>query len=372
MSYTEMNILGMNFKSPIMTAAGPTSANYELLKSAVEGGAGGIVTKTISVNPARVPVPNIYSPAPGSLMNAELWSEYDYRYFIDTELPKIRDLGVPVILSLGYTPEDMIEMTKYLKGNKNFDAVEFSIHYVSKDVDNIRVIADSLKSNLDVPVFAKFSPAISDIQSMVKTLDPIVDGFAAINSVGPTLDFDIDTVEPYLGSRDGRGWLSGRAILPIGLHFVSAIAQATNKPILGVGGIRTAEDIIKYFMAGASAVQVCSQAILTGPTVYNKLNYGLDKWLNKKGYSNINDIKGLINCKLNQEVKYLNEDPLFKPVWDKETCNICKSCATVCTHEAISFDNKTLLIDYNKCVSCGLCTTTCPHDSLKMELIETI
>ncbi len=372
MSVTDINILGMSFKNPIMTAAGPTSANYELLKSAVDGGAGGIVTKTISVKPARVPVPNIYSPAPGSLMNAELWSECDYKEFIDIELPKIHDLGVPVVLSLGYTPDDMIEMTKYLKGNKNFDAVEFSIHYVSKDVENIRVIAEALKSNLDVPVFAKFSPAIQDIHAMVKTLDPVVDGFAAINSVGPTLDFDIETLQPYMGSNDGRGWLSGRAILPIGLHFVAAIAQATDKPILGVGGIRNAEDIIKYFMAGASAVQVCSHAILQGPTVYSRLNKNVEKWLEKKGYSNIDQIKNVINSKLNQEVKYLNEKPEFKPVWDKTSCNLCKSCATVCTHEAISFTKKELLIDYNKCVSCGLCTTTCPHDSLKMELLETI
>ncbi len=362
-------ILGMKFNNPLMTAAGPTAANYELLKKAVEGGAGGIVTKTISTVPARVPVPNIYSPAPGSLMNAELWSEYDYKYFVDVELPKIKSLGVPIILSVGYTPDDMLELTKYLKGNNNFDAVEFSIHYVSKDTENIRIIADSLKSNLSVPVIAKFSPAIQNIEEMVHTLEPIVDAFAAINSVGPTLDFDIETLEPYMGSKDGRGWLSGRAILPIGLHFVSSIAKATSKPVFGVGGIRNAEDVIKYVMAGASGVQICSHAILMGPNVYGKINNNIEKWLQKKEINSINDIRGIINKKEKAEVNYLNEAPVMKPKWDQDSCNLCKSCAAVCAHGAISFEDKKLVINYNECVSCGLCTTTCPHDSLKLAVL---
>ncbi len=360
------NFFGLTTVNPLFTAAGPTAANYDLLKKAIEGGAGGIVTKTISVKPAKVPVPNIFSTAPGSLINAELWSEYDYKYFVDEELPKIKSLGVPVILSMGYTPDDMLELGSYLKYNKNFDAVEFSIHYVSKDISNITDIASSIKENIDVPIIAKFSPSIGDIAGLVNALDPIVDGFAGINSVGPTFDFDIDSLKPYMGSNDGRGWLSGRAILPIGLHFVATIAANTNKPVFGVGGIRTAEDVIKYLMAGASSVQICSHAILNGPNVYEKISKNIVKWLEKSGYNNLDEIRGLMTNYKATKVNYLLEEPEIKPVWNEENCNLCKSCATVCAHEAISFEAKKLLIDYTKCVSCGLCTTTCPHEALEL------
>jgi dihydroorotate dehydrogenase subfamily 1 len=366
MNILKTNVFGLTANNPLFTAAGPTAANYDLLKNAVDGGAGGIVTKTISVKPAKVPVPNIYSTAPGSLINAELWSEYDYKYFIDVELPKIKSLGVPVILSLGYTASDMLELGSYLKNNNNFDAVEFSIHYVSKDISNITDIASSIKENIAVPVIAKFSPSIGDIAGLVKALEPIVDGFAAINSVGPTYDFDINTLKPYMGSIDGRGWLSGRAILPIGLHFVATIAANTKKPVFGVGGIRTHEDVIKYLMAGARAVQICSHAILNGPTVYEKINKNIVKWLEQHSYNSLDDIIGLMtNYKL-EKVNYLLDTPEIKPVWNENNCNLCKSCATVCTHNAITFNDKKLMIDYNKCVSCGLCTTTCPHNALTL------
>ncbi len=263
----------------------------------------------------------------------------------------------------------MLELGNYLKNNSNFDAVEFSIHYVSKDITNITDIASALKENIKVPVIAKFSPSISDIAGLVKALNPIVDAFASINSVGPTFDFDIDTLQPYMGSNDGRGWLSGRSILPIGLHFVSSIAANTNKPVFGVGGIRTAEDVIKNLMAGATAVQICSHAILNGPKVYGKINQNITKWLDKKGYTSIKEIIGLMTDYKANTVNYLLENPIIKPNWNEDNCNLCKSCATVCTHEAITFESKKLLVNYNTCVSCGLCTTTCPHDALKLSTI---
>ncbi len=366
----ETKIWNLVASNPLFTAAGPTSANYEVLARAVEGGVGGIVTKTISVKPARVPIPNIYSTHPGSLINTELWSEYDYKYFIDEELPKIRSLGVPVILSLGYTSDDMIKLGEYLKNNNNFDAVEFSIHYVSKDISNITDIAYAIKQNITVPIIAKFSPSILDIAGLVKALEPLVDGYAGINSVGPTFDFDIETLQPYMGSSDGRGWLSGRAILPIGLHYIATISANTQKPVLGVGGIRSATDVIKYLMAGASAVQICSHAILNGPKVYDKINQNLLKWLEKKGYSSLEQIIGLMKNYKKEQVNYLLEEPIYKPVWMENNCNLCKSCETVCAHAAISFNDKKLLIDHKKCVSCGLCVTTCPHNALEFSKIN--
>ncbi len=366
MADLKTRICGIEFSNPVFTAAGPTAADFKMLKRAHEGGAGGLVTKTISLAPAKVPIPNISNFAPYNLMNAELWSEMDYKKFIYEELTRVKELGVPVIASLGYSPGDLAALGKELKGKGLVDAVEFSIHYVDKDADNLRRTAASLKENIDVPVFPKFSPAIGDLPLAVKMLDDIVDGYIAINSVGPGLDFDIKTLKPYLGSADGRGWISGRAILPIGLHFVASIYNLSAKPVIGVGGIRSAEDVVKYIMAGASAVQVCSLSILKGQGVYGKLAKDLNKWMDENSYADLESMRGILHRQEKGEMHYLYEGKQVLPSVDAELCDKCGACVRICVHEALSI-NEPVELDKELCARCGLCTQVCPRNALEMK-----
>ncbi|MBN2366720.1 MAG: 4Fe-4S dicluster domain-containing protein [Calditrichaeota bacterium] len=366
MADLKVNILGIQFPNPIWTAAGPGGASADKLLEAARGGAGALVSKTISQKPARVPIPNISLPFPGSLINAELWSEVDYHRFLEEEFPRARVAGIPIIASVGYSPEDLSVLGKQLNEKDLVDAVEFSIHYVGKDISNLIKTAEALRTVFDGPVLAKFSPSISEIRSAVKALDPLVDGFVAINSVGPALDFDIYTRRPLMGSGDGRGWLSGRAILPIGLHFVATIAMETDKPVIGVGGIRTVEDVIKYIMAGASAVQVCSLAVLKGQQVYGQLAEQLSRWMDKNGYTGVSDLRAAFLKREKKPLYYYGDGTQLYPEIVYEKCRFCDMCVNACIHGAIQFENKIYDLDRNKCVSCGLCVSVCPWNALSM------
>lgn len=362
------HIFNLAFSNPVWTAAGPAAADAAMLVRAAKGGAGGLVTKTLSVKPARVPIPNISSPASGSLLNAELWSELDYRRFLETDLPEIRKTGLPVIVSLGYSAEDLALLGTALEKTKLADAVEFSIHYVDKNAANLRRMAQSLRDAVSVPILAKFSPSVSNIAETVRALDDIVDGYVAINSVGPALDFNPVTLQPFLGSEDGRGWLSGRAILPVGLHVVATISRATKKPVIGVGGIRSAVDATKYIMAGASAVQVCSLAVLKGQNVYGKLAAGLSKWMDEHGYANMEQLRGAFHRRGISPRGILGEGLQLHPEITYEKCTFCDICVKGCVHDAIRFIEREFFVDRAKCVSCGLCASLCPTDALTMTI----
>lgn len=366
MADIKTTICNISFPNPIWTAAGPGGANAQKLLEATEGGAGGLVTKTISVKPANVPIPNISSPFPGSLINTELWSELDYKHFIKKELPKIRTSNLPIIASLGYNPEDLRKIGRELQKAKIVDAVEFSIHYIGKDVENLRKTALALKNAIDVPVLVKFSPSIQNLLEVVLTLDEIVDGYVAINSLGPALDFNTHTLQPFMGSDDGRGWLSGKAILPIGLHFVETLSSLTKKPVIGVGGIGRVEDVIKYIMVGASAVQVCSAAVLKGQTVYGELASQLSRWMDNHGYRNLGQLRGAYKKRKKREKYVFAAGPQLYPSFIIENCKFCDLCVKACMHHAVHFENKDFRLDNSKCVSCGLCVSVCPFDALEM------
>jgi dihydroorotate dehydrogenase subfamily 1 len=362
MADLKTRICGIEFPNPVWTAAGPGGADAAMLLRAARGGAGGLVAKTISLEGAQVPTPNISSPLSGSLLNAELWSERDYRSFIEGELSQLRGAGPPVIASVGYSAEDLTVLGRDLEAAGVADAVEFSIHYVGKDPENLRRLAGALKENVSVPVLAKLSPGISDLEATIRILEGIVDGFVAINSVGPALDFDIETRQPRMGSGDGRGWLSGAAILPVALHYVEAISSITDKPVIGVGGVRRAEDVVKHLMAGASAVQVCSLAVLKGQEVYGKLAAGLSEWLDGHGFRQVGEIVGLFE---RQEPARAGETGF--PLIDYDRCNLCLICERSCIHRAIHFEEEKFHLDEECCVRCGLCCSLCPKSALSLE-----
>jgi dihydroorotate dehydrogenase subfamily 1 len=364
MADLKTTIWGIEFPNPVWTAAGPGGADAAMLLRAARGGAGALVAKTISVKGARVPTPNISSPFSGSLLNAELWSEHDYRHFIDKELARLPKAGVPVIASVGYSAEDLALLGKELEAAGVAAAVEFSIHYVGRDPENLKRLAAALKENLTIPVLAKLSPGISDLEGAVRILERFVDGFVAINSVGPALDFDIESREPRLGSKDGRGWLSGAAILPVALHYVEAIASMTAKPVIGVGGVRRVEDVVKHLMAGASAVQVCSLAVLKGQEVYGKLAAELSRWLDAHGFGDVAQIVGLYRRE-RREPTEIGETGF--PEIDYERCNLCLLCERSCIHRAIHFEDKEFHLDKTRCVRCGLCCSLCPKSALSLE-----
>jgi dihydroorotate dehydrogenase subfamily 1 len=364
MADISINLLDLRFRNPVFTAAGPTSRDGMTLLNAAAGGVGGLVAKTVSVKPADVPRPNMAALDQGrvgsrrGILNAELWSELPLETWLEREYPIALSSGLPLIASVGYTPEEVSIVAPQLE-KAGVSAIEFSTHYVGGHVD----IAKALRDAVEIPIVAKLSPKV-DVVEVAKALEPHVDAIAAINTFGPCLRVNIETGRPMLGSDTGYGWMSGSSLKPIALRCVADIASNVKIPVIGVGGVMTGEDVVEFLMAGASAVQVCTAAILEGHTIYGKIATQLDEWLDKHNYDSIEDIRGVTLPHLQEGTQL--ESP---PVVDLEKCTKCGLCEKSCVYHAITVDKSKdlFVIDGDKCEGCGMCISVCPYYALDFE-----
>ncbi len=356
-----LKLFGTEFKNPVMPAAGPPIKDAKLAKKAAEGGAGAIVTKTISVEAAQVPRPNMASIR-GGFMNTELWSEMSPDQWLDHEYPEIAKLGLPVIVGLGYSADEIKELAT--KVEPYADALELSTHYLGDDPTPVIESIKAAKEASDLPVWVKLSPQI-DIPKFAKAAEEAgADGLVLINSFGPTIDFDVEDGRPLMGSANGFGWLSGPAIFPLALRAVYQAVTSVDIPVIGVGGISNGIDAIKMIMMGAQAVQVCTAPIVKGPEVYGKIVKEMEEFMEEHGYSSLDEIRGMAIEEMYSEDKF----ETVVPEVTEENCTTCMLCIESCVYYAIELDESEefIKIDPEKCAGCGLCVTRCNFDALHL------
>jgi len=358
-----VSLCGMTFPNPVMPAAGPNGRDAAALLEAARGGAGGLVFKTVSVDPADVPHPNMAGQARGGLLNVELWSELPVERFLEKEYAAAKSAGLPVIASIGYTADELANLGPRVEATGVVDAIEFSIHYLGDGIEPVIESARALRDAVSLPILPKLSPGIPDPAGLARALEPLVDGIVAINSFGPVLDFDIETLRAPLGSEDGCGWLSGPALKPLALRFVRDIARTFRKPIIGVGGIVTGRDALQFIMAGATAVQVCTAAIRKGQTVYGKIAKEMEEWLAAHGYGSVEEAVGLFL----QKGAPAAEPRAGSTVAADDSCDLCLVCVKNCIYGAIEQKDEAVEADARRCGRCGLCITVCPKKALHFE-----
>ena len=362
MADLRVEICGIQFKNPVLPAAGPPTWNGDAMVACAEGGAGGIVAKTISTTAAVVPEPCMAQFGRGSMLNTELWSELPPEQYIEKEYAQAKRTGLPLIISMGYTADQIGELAP--KVRPFADALELSTHYIGEDPAPMIAAIRAAKDAVDVPVIVKLSPLGREMKAAAQAAkDAGADAIAATNSFGPCLGIDTETGLPLMGSADGYGWLSGQAIKALSLRCVFDIARTVDLPIFGVGGVSSGTDAIEMFMVGASAVQICTAAILKGPSVFGKIVAEMDGWLDDHGYASVNDIKGLTIEKLEERGFRSTHLP---PRLNLELCTACGLCETSCVYHAIAVADEKAQLDEALCQGCGLCVTRCPTRALEL------
>lgn len=349
---------GLVFANPLLPASGPLNGDFEKLRFLLSQGLGGIVTKTISTHDPLIPKPCIFG-GKDLIQNSELWSEYPLARWTDEFLPQFLEIkDRPLIVSVGYTREDMEILIPAL--NRFADAFEVSTHYVGTDLARIGDIVKTIRRLTTKPIYMKISPHIPDPEGFAIAIrDAGASGIVAINSVGPTLRLDVASRRILYSNDQGFVWMSGPAIKPIALATVYRIKRAVPElTVIGVGGIRNATDVLEFLLAGASAVQMLSGALLLGKDLYHKIIADLPGVLEKYHFSSVEDV---INSPLNLEVKY--QAPL--PTLLEDKCTRCLLCERICPYFAIEMRDR-ITFDPDQCSRCGLCVSKCPTGAIEM------
>ena len=285
--------------NPVMTASGTFGYAAEVANLVRLSRLGGVVVKGISLEPrAGNPPPRIFETAAG-MLNAIGLENVGVKRFISGKMPYLRTCGCRIVVNiLGDSIDDYAALAGHLSAVAGIDALEVNISCPNVKKGGVAfgtapemaaAVTRAVKQETDLPVIVKLSPNVTDIVVMARAVaESGADALSLINTlIG--MGIDARTRRPRLANVIGG--LSGPAIKPVALRMVWQVASAVSIPIIGIGGIGTAEDAIEFLLAGATAVQV-GTANFYNPGATEQIIDGIADYLRQQGESSVQAIIG--------------------------------------------------------------------------------
>ena len=297
---TKVTIAGVEFKNPVMSASGTFGSGMEYANFVDLNRLGAVVTKGVSNVPwAGNPTPRV-AEVYGGMLNAIGLQNPGVEVFKERDLAFLSKYDTKVIVNVcGKTVEDYIDAVEKLN-DTNADMFEINVSCPNvkegaiafgQKADALYNITEKIKAASKKPIIMKLSPNVTDITEMAKAAEAA--GSDAISLINTITGMKIDIERRKFVLANKTGGMSGPAIKPVAVRMVYQCAQAVKIPIIGMGGIMTAEDAIEFMMAGATAVSV-GAANFINPSAMIDVIDGMETFLRKHNIEDINDIIGCV------------------------------------------------------------------------------
>lgn len=296
---TKVNLAGVELKNPVMTASGTFGSGEEYSEFVDLNRLGAVVTKGV----ANVPWPG--NPTPriaevyGGMLNAIGLQNPGIEVFAKRDIPFLKKYDTKIIVNVcGKTTEDYIEVVERL-ADEPVDMLEINISCPNvkeggiafgQDPKAVEAITREVKKYARQPVIMKLSPNVTDITVMAKAAE--AGGADVLSLINTLTGMKIDINRRAFAIANKTGGMSGPAVKPVAVRMVYQVANAVSVPIIGMGGIATAEDALEFIMAGATAVSV-GTANFYNPYATVQIAEGIERFMEQQG---IADIKELIGC----------------------------------------------------------------------------
>lgn len=297
---TKINLAGVELKNPVMTASGTFGSGMEYSEFVDLNKLGAVVTKGV----ANVPWPG--NPTPriaetyGGMINAIGLQNPGIDVFCERDIPFLKKYDTKIIVNVcGKSERDYVEVVERLAGEP-VDMLEINISCPNvkeggiafgQNAANIEHITKAIKNVAKQPVIMKLSPNVTDITEMAKAAE--AGGADVLSLINTITGMKIDINRQTFAVANKTGGLSGPAVKPVAVRMVYQVANAVKIPIIGMGGIATAEDALEFILAGATAVSI-GTANFNNPRTTLEVIEGIEKYMVNKGVSDINDLIGIV------------------------------------------------------------------------------
>ena len=296
-----VNAAGITFQNPVLLAAGTAGYGRELAKVINLEALGGLVTKAVSLerrHGARAPRVAEFD---GGMINAVGLANPGVEEVRTEHLPWLSanvTRAKVLVNVVGNQVEEFPAVISILDDSPAASGYELNVSCPNVKAGGMEFGADP-RTLADVvskarratkkPIFVKLSPTLPDIGSSARTAaDAGADGISVVNTL-PGLLIDVDTRKPALGF--GTGGVSGAGLMPVGILATYKVGKAVKLPVIGVGGVAKATDIIQYVIAGASLVAV-GTSVMQEPRLAEKLVDGVERWCEEKGIKSLDELRG--------------------------------------------------------------------------------
>ncbi len=297
---TKVNVAGVELKNPVMTCSGTFGSGMEYGEMMDLNKLGAVVTKGI----ANVPWPG--NPTPrvtevyGGMLNAIGLQGPGVDVFMKRDIPFLKQYDTKIIVNVcGKTKEDYLDVVERL-GETDVDMLEINISCPNvkagalafgQDPKVAEDITASIKKAAKQPVIMKLSPNVTDISEMAKAVE--AGGADAVSLINTITGMKIDIYKRAFALANKTGGMSGPAIKPVAVRMVYQAANAVKIPVIGMGGIMTAEDAIEFILAGATAVAV-GTANFVNPNATVEIAAGIEAYMRNCHVEDINELIGAV------------------------------------------------------------------------------
>lgn len=294
-----VNLPGLSLKNPVMPASGCFGFGREYSQFYDLSKLGAIMMKAATgTERYGNETPRVAETSSG-MLNAIGLQNPGYQMIIEKEVPFLATYDLPIIANIaGSTIEEYVEVAKGFNQSDDIAALELNIScpnvkeggvQFGTDPDMAAEVTRAVKSASNHPVYVKLSPNVTDIVKMAKAVEFAgADGLSMINTL-TGMQINLDQRQPLLANKTGG--LSGPAIKPIAIRMIYEVSQHVSIPIIGMGGINTAEDVLEFLLAGASAIAV-GTANFQDPYTCPNIIAHLPKVLEEYGFTSVKDVIG--------------------------------------------------------------------------------
>jgi dihydroorotate dehydrogenase (NAD+) catalytic subunit len=294
-----VDIGGVRLKNPVMTASGTFGYGIEFAELVDLSRLGGLIVKGLSLQPCPGNPPPRIIETPCGMLNAIGLENIGIEAFIDEKLPLLKPFSIPVFVNIyGTTLSEYAQMAERINAVEGISGLEVNISCPNVaaggiafgvDPDAAGRVVEAVRNKTDKFLMVKLTPNVTDIVAIAKSVEKAgANAISLINTL-TGMAIDIETRRPRLANLTGG--LSGPAIKPVALRMVWQVARTVGIPVVGIGGILSAEDALEFLIAGATAVQV-GTANFVDPKATMDILDGIASFLSRNHLSHISELIG--------------------------------------------------------------------------------